>query len=85
VGEGINKGVNMAASAIPKIWMVCTKDELRVVRCSAAGVVLSDATISPTLFDHATAKEVMDQLGGILSAGGIPVSLMIKPKSEARA
>lgn len=68
------------ATQLPKNWYVCTSDELRVVRCSAAGVVLSDATIDPSLYDHHTAKLVADNLMGIMGHGGVPISLIVKSK-----
>lgn len=69
------------ATSLPRNWFVTTHDETRVVRATSAGMILSDSTIDPTLYDHNTAVKVAQELGGMLSLGGVIVNLMAKSKN----
>jgi len=63
-----------------KNWRIESSDGMRVVRLSAAGVILSDHTNEPTLFDYNTAVSVAEQVQGILSLERLIVTLVPRPQ-----
>lgn len=56
----------------------------RVVRATPAGMILSDGSNEPSLYDHQTAIKVAEQLSGMLSLQGVSIVLTAKT-TEARA
>lgn len=68
-----------------KCWYIETSDGQRVVRGTAAGMILSDALIDPSLYDQQTAKKIADELMGMLSLHGHVIGLVVKKQPEHRA
>jgi hypothetical protein len=65
---------------ITKNWRIESIDGSRVVRLTSAGIILSDCSNQPTLFDFQTAKSVSEQIQGIMSLEKFIVVLI--PKQE---